>query len=70
VQPALLPEMGTYDDLAIGDGTQAGVAYLRMISSATPREEARNIYDDLLNYCGRDTLSTVELYRKLLELAS
>ena len=70
VQPALLPEMGTYDDLAIGDGSQAGVAYLKMIDPNMPRKEARKIYDDLLQYCGRDTLSTVELYRKLLELAS
>ena len=35
VLPALLPEMG-HVDLAIQDGQQAGLAYLKMLDSSTP----------------------------------
>jgi hypothetical protein len=70
VQPVLVPEMGSYEDLAVQDGMQAGISFLRMVSPGTPADEARRIREDLLEYCGRDTLGTVNLYQNLLAATS
>ncbi len=66
VLPALLPEMG-YRDLAIQEGSQASLAYLRMIDPQTPAAEKENIAASLLAYCGQDTLAMVCIRDKLLE---
>jgi hypothetical protein len=64
--PALLPEM-SYENLAIQEGQQAGLEYLRMIDSATSVEERGRIKSALLAYCGQDTLTMVKLREVLLE---
>ena len=69
VQPVLVPELGGYEGLAVQDGTMAGVAYLKMIDPRTPAHVAKQIRKDLLAYCGHDTLGTVRLYQKLLDVA-
>jgi predicted RecB family nuclease len=66
VVPALLPEM-SYENLAIQEGQQAGLEYLRMIDSATSVEERGRIKSALLAYCGQDTLTMVKLREVLLE---
>jgi Domain of unknown function(DUF2779) len=66
VLPALLPEMA-YDDLAIQDGQQAGLAYLKMADPLTPWEERERIKVDLLAYCGHDTLAMVKIREELLK---
>jgi hypothetical protein len=66
VLPALLPEM-TYDKLAIQDGIQASLEYLRMIDSSTAAAEKGRIRKDLLTYCGQDTLAMVKIREELLK---
>jgi predicted RecB family nuclease len=68
VLPALLPEM-SYDKLSIQDGMQASLEYLRMIHPDTPEDEKTTIRDDLLTYCGQDTLAMVKIRSELLSRA-
>lgn len=66
VAPALLPEM-SYENLAVQEGMQAGLEYLRMIDPATPSEEKERIKEALLAYCGQDTLVMVKVREALLK---
>jgi predicted RecB family nuclease len=65
VLPALVPEM-RYENLSIKDGMQASLDYMRMIDSTTPEDEKARIRDDLLTYCGQDTLAMVKIRDELL----
>jgi predicted RecB family nuclease len=66
VLPALLPEM-SYAKLAIQDGIQATLGYLRMIDPSTLSEEKERIRKNLLTYCGQDTLAMVKIREVLLK---
>ena len=66
VLPALVPEM-SYENLSIQDGMQASLDYLRMIDAKTPKDEKAGIRDDLLTYCGQDTLAMVKIRDELLK---
>ena len=66
VLPALVPEM-SYENLSIQDGMQASLDYLRMIDHETPENEKDKIRDDLLIYCGQDTLAMVKIRDELLK---
>jgi hypothetical protein len=66
VLPALVPDM-SYQELAIKEGDQASVEYLRMINPATTPEEKTMIRKELLNYCGYDTLAMVRIREELLK---
>jgi hypothetical protein len=68
VLPALVPEM-SYENLSIQEGMQASIEYLRMIDSATPEDEKARLRQDLLTYCGQDTLAMVKIRDKLLSRA-
>ena len=68
VLPALIPEM-SYENLSIQEGMQASIEYLRMIDSATPEDEKARLRQDLLTYCGQDTLAMVKIRDKLLSRA-
>ena len=67
VLPAIAPEFG-YEDLEIGNGSDASNIFLSMIKKAFEgnEEETRNA---LKKYCERDTFGMVILYQKLRELA-
>jgi hypothetical protein len=65
VLPALLPAMG-YENLAIEEGSQASIEYLRMIDPATPSAEKARIKADLLTYCAHDTLAMLKIREDLL----
>jgi len=65
VVPALLPDMN-YENLAIREGQQAGLEFLRMIDPSTPTEERERIKVALLAYCGQDTLAMVKLRENIL----
>jgi predicted RecB family nuclease len=65
VVPALLPDMD-YENLAIQEGQQAGMEYLRMLDPSTSTQEREKIKSDLLAYCGQDTLTMVKIREKLL----
>jgi predicted RecB family nuclease len=66
VVPALLPGMN-YENLAIQEGQQAGLEYLRMIDPGTSTEERDRIRAALLAYCGQDTLTMVKIREELLK---
>ena len=66
VLPALVPEM-SYENLSIQDGMQASLDYLRMIDAKTLKDEKARIRDDLLTYCGQDTLAMVKIRDELLK---
>ena len=68
VFPALVPEM-SYDKLSIQDGIQASLDYLRMIDRGTDEKEKATIREDLLTYCGQDTLAMVKIRDVLLSRA-
>ncbi|MBI2980896.1 MAG: DUF2779 domain-containing protein [Deltaproteobacteria bacterium] len=60
VLPTLVPSMA-YDNLAIGGGTEAQLAYLNLMKGKYSDSEAVNLAADLKKYCGQDTLGMVEL---------
>jgi predicted RecB family nuclease len=66
VLPALVPEM-SYDKLSIQDGMQASLEYLRMIDPGTDEKEKSTIREDLLIYCGQDTMAMVKIRDELLK---
>ena len=67
VLPAIIPEM-SYNSLNVQEGQEAGIEYMRMLDPSTPIEEKEKIKEDLLEYCGRDTLAMVRIREALLKL--
>jgi hypothetical protein len=66
VLPVLAPSM-SYAELAVQEGGQAGLEYLRMIDPETARAEKDRIRRELLNYCRQDTLAMVKIREALLK---
>jgi hypothetical protein len=67
VLPAFDPSL-EYDDLDVQEGMEAVVEYSRMIAPETSESEAREIEEDLLEYCKRDTWAMVVIHKELSEL--
>lgn len=69
VIPVLLPALA-YDDLAVSDGITASNRLLALMlgMQAPGSVEAAQVKDELLAYCGRDTVVMVELLRYLKAL--
>jgi len=65
VLPALVPGFD-YSQLQVQDGNQAGVTFARMLDETDPaaREAIRN---DLLEYCGQDTMAMVKIREAMNE---
>lgn len=66
VLPALVPDM-SYKSLSIQEGSQASLEYLKMIDPDTLVEEKERIKNDLLAYCGQDTLALMKIREVLLK---
>jgi hypothetical protein len=64
VLPALVPHLG-YDDLEIGDGLLASLAYEELRDPSTPVDRAAELRANLLAYCRRDTEAMLELFQAL-----
>jgi hypothetical protein len=64
VLPALVPSM-SYDNMAIADGLQAGVAYEKLTGSEISAKEKTRLRKALLAYCEQDSLAMVRLLEKL-----
>jgi predicted RecB family nuclease len=64
VLPALVPDM-SYDGMAIANGQDAGLAWESLVRGISNRAERDRIENELLAYCGQDTLALVRLLRKL-----
>jgi hypothetical protein len=69
VLPTLVPGMD-YDHLAIGDGTAAVAAYLRLMDPKVTDASKKKIRKDLLIYCAQDTLAMVKIVDVLREKVS
>jgi hypothetical protein len=64
VLPALVPEL-SYDNLEVGDGAQAGIAWESMVHADLSTEARARLRQALLAYCGQDTLALARLMEKL-----
>jgi hypothetical protein len=64
VVPALVPDM-TYDGMAVSQGSEAGLAWEKMVRAEAGTDERRKLRDDLLAYCKQDTLALVRLLEVL-----
>jgi len=63
VLPALT-ETG-YEDLGVQEGMDAVIAYEEMTDPSTPQSRRKELRDQLLRYCKRDTKAMVEIHRSL-----
>jgi hypothetical protein len=64
VLPALVPDM-TYDGMEVANGTEAGVAWERLVRGGWSEAERQQKRKALLDYCGQDTLAMVKVLEKL-----
>jgi hypothetical protein len=55
----------TYDGMAVSQGSEAGLAWEKMVHSEAGGDERRKLRDDLLAYCKQDTLAMVRLLEVL-----
>ena len=69
VLPAWCPDL-SYAALAIGDGQIASARYLRVLKGHINGEDAGQVMDDLLEYCGLDTFAMVRLLDEMRRLAA
>ena len=60
VLPALVPEM-SYDGMEVSEGSDAGLAWEKMLQCALESAERKRLRDALLAYCRQDTLAMVRL---------
>jgi hypothetical protein len=60
VLPTIAPELA-YDDLEVGNGGMASLAFAKIIDTATTASERQALRKNLLAYCQRDTLAMVRL---------
>jgi CRISPR/Cas system-associated exonuclease Cas4 (RecB family) len=65
VLPVICPEL-SYKNLKIQSGTSAMESWQRMLKK--DKEQADIIAGDMLNYCERDTLAMVEIYRFIKDI--
>jgi hypothetical protein len=67
VLPALVPDM-SYSNLTIQEGSIASLEYLKMHDPGTKTNKKNEIRNNLLKYCGHDTLGMVKIRGELLKL--
>lgn len=69
VAPALVPGLG-YADLEIGEGSAASTVLetLLLRADSIPAADRATLRQQLMDYCERDTLATVKVYERLLQL--
>ena len=64
VLPVLIPDL-SYTDLEIQTGSDAPVSWKKMINKGLAFKERKTIEENLLEYCGLDTLAMVRIYEFL-----
>lgn len=64
VLPALIPEM-SYEDMEVSEGSEAGLAWEKMIHGQVDAAERKRLREALLAYCKQDTLAMVRLLEAL-----
>jgi hypothetical protein len=65
VAPALLGQEASYEKLGVKDGTEAMLAFERLIDVKTALEEKSSVKQHMLEYCCQDTLLMVRLFEWL-----
>ncbi|MGO8814557.1 MAG: DUF2779 domain-containing protein, partial [Terriglobia bacterium] len=55
----------TYKGMAVSQGSEAGLAWEKMVRAEAGSDERRKLRDDLLAYCKQDTLAMVRLLEVL-----
>ena len=61
-----IPTASTYDELDVGDGSAAQMAYLEAINPYTSPERRRHLEQGLKAYCAKDTFAMIEVLRHLV----
>lgn len=69
VLPALVPDM-TYEGMDVPNGEAAGIAFTKMLDPSTLADDRASLREELLRYCGQDTLATVRILELLVKFAS
>lgn len=64
VLPALVPDLG-YDDLAVQNGTAAGLVWGRLVDGQAVGAAAEALRRDLWDYCARDSLAAARVLEAL-----
>lgn len=67
VLPVLVPG-SSYESLAIGNGTEAALAY-EQLRQLPPGPDSDQLRSNMLAYCAQDTAGMVEIYRLLRQIA-
>ena len=67
VLPVMVPEL-SYEDMEIGKGDQAMMAWRDMIIGDMSDGEKKKTKEALLKYCELDTLGMVRIFQKLWEI--
>ncbi|MCX5792611.1 MAG: DUF2779 domain-containing protein [Elusimicrobia bacterium] len=68
ILPALVPDM-TYEGLPIGNGGDAQLAYYHILSGKLSAAEIEAARQNLLIYCGQDTLAMVKILAHLYQVS-
>lgn len=61
-----IPTASTYDELDVGDGSAAQMAYLEAINPDTSPERRQHLEQALKAYCAKDTFAMIEVLRHLV----
>ena len=61
-----IPTASTYDELDVGDGSAAQMAYLEAINPGTWPERRQHLEQGLKAYCAKDTFAMIEVLRHLV----
>lgn len=64
-----IPTASTYDELDVGDGSAAQMAYLEAINPDTSPERRQHLEQALKAYCAKDTFAMIEVLRHLVAAA-
>jgi hypothetical protein len=65
VLPVLAPEL-SYKGLGIGEGLTAQIRWMKAARGQLSAEEAGQVYDDLVEYCGQDTWAMVRIWQEMV----
>ena len=65
----MVPEL-SYDEMEIGKGDQAMMAWWELIKDKIPTDDAEKTKTALLEYCKLDTFAMVKILEKLFELGN
>jgi len=67
ILPVMVPEL-SYQDMEIGKGDQAMMAWWDMINGDMPESEKKKTKEALLKYCELDSLGMVRIFQKLRDI--